>query len=465
MPTEIVNYDDYGYIFSPSLCKPSVSETIPKTGHFMSKIMNKENAEKEITGFDLMKSIDSDFQHIFDTDYKKCETSLFGKTHKEMITQKLKEQNETQFNADESLFQLEMNSYHSQGYYIINEFIYLYVDEYYDLYHFLSSLSQLFDSILFFHEKNIAHNQYAKNTIIYNKNEKKIKLISFMHVRQTDNLDELEHDKKQLILSLLQIFEFISNQILMQQKYEENFQEELDNKVKTPKSLTAWMYNAATDDKTFDDLDEFIPSILEKENNFLSWEHDNEIIRLAKFHHNIMSHSQTVNELFNLLKKYYHKKDRIAIGTLHKEYNQILNQIYPFHKTVEGDKQADRIIQGLTGKTHNAQQQIGSLTNAIKKQDDLIKNLANKKGISLKPDPEEVKLLKDIENLDEKLSTSKKQLSTSKKKLPPHKQLPFKGGKTKRKTKLRTRNKKLRSNKKRRHGKKTYKKRKTASRK
>ena len=42
---------------------------------------------------------------------------------------------------------------------------------------------------------------------------------------------------------------------------------------------------------------------------------------------------------------------------------------------------------------------------------------------------------------------------------------PFKGGKTKRKPKLRTRNKKLRSNKKRRHGKKTYKKRKTTSRK
>ena len=44
------------------------------------------------------------------------------------------------------------------------------------------------------------------------------------------------------------------------------------------------------------------------------------------------------------------------------------------------------------------------------------------------------------------------------------KKLP-KGGKTKRKPKLRTRNKKLRSNKKRRHGKKTYKKRKTTRRK
>jgi len=457
MPTEIVNYDDYGYIFSPSLCKPSVSETIPKTGHFMSKIMNKENAEKEITGFDLMKSIDSDFQHIFDTDYKKCETSLFGKTHKKMITQKLKEQNETQFNADESLFQLEMNSYHSQGYYIINEFIYLYVDEYLDLYHFLSSLSQLFDSILFFHEKNIAHNQYAKNTIIYNKNEKKIKLISFMHVRQTNNSNnsnELEHDKKQLILSLLQIFEFISNQILMQQKYEDNFQDELDN-VEKPKSLTAWMYNAATDDKTFDDLDEFILSILE--NNM---KYDNETVRLAKFHQNIMSHSQTVNELFNLLKIYYDKEDIIAIGTLRKEYDQILKRIYPFHKTVEGDKQADRTIQDLTDRTNKAKQRIDALTYDIETQNDRIKGIAKKKGISIEPDPEEERLLQGIKNLNKKLPPSRK-------KSPPSNESrkPFKGGKTKRKTKLRTRNKKLRSNKKRRHGKKTSKKRKTTRRK
>ena len=457
MPTEIVNYDDYGYIFSPSLCKPSVSETIPKTGHFMSKIMNKENAEKEITGFDLMKSIDSDFQHIFDTDYKKCETSLFGKTHKKMITKKLKEQNETQFNADESLFQLEMNSYHSQGYYIINEFIYLYVDEYLDLYHFLSSLSQLFDSILFFHEKNIAHNQYAKNTIIYNKNEKKIKLISFMHVRQTNNSNnsnELEHDKKQLILSLLQIFEFISNQILMQQKYEDNFQDELDN-VEKPKSLTAWMYNAATDDKTFDDLDEFILSILE--NNM---KYDNETVRLAKFHQNIMSHSQTVNELFNLLKIYYDKEDIIAIGTLRKEYDQILKRIYPFHKTVEGDKQADRTIQDLTDRTNKAKQRIDALTYDIETQNDRIKGIAKKKGISIEPDPEEERLLQGIKNLNKKLPPSRK-------KSPPSNESrkPFKGGKTKRKTKLRTRNKKLRSNKKRRHGKKTSKKRKTTRRK
>ena len=49
--------------------------------------------------------------------------------------------------------------------------------------------------------------------------------------------------------------------------------------------------------------------------------------------------------------------------------------------------------------------------------------------------------------------------------LAPPKKKKTKGGKTKRKTKLRTRNKKLRSNKKRRHGKKTYKKRKTTRRK
>lgn len=458
MPTEIVNYDDYGYIFSPSLCKPSVSETIPKTGHFMSKIMNEDNAAKEMEGFNLMKSIDIDFQHIFNTDYKKCETSLFSKTHKEMITQKLKEQNETHFNVDESLFQLEMNSYHTQGYYIINEFIYLYVDEYLDLYHFLSSLSQLFDSILFFHENNIAHNQYAKNTIIYNKNEKKIKLISFMHVRQTDNSDELEHDKKQLILSLLQIFEFISNQILMQQTYEDSFQDELD--VEKPKSLTAWMYNAATDDKTFDDLDEFISSILSNPNKYHKYH--NETIRLAKFHQNIMSHSQTVNELFNLLKKYYHQNDIIAIGTLRKEYDQILKRIYPLHKTVEGDKQADRTIQDLTDRTNEAKQKIDTLTKDIKTQNDRIKNIAKEKGILIEPDPEEEKLLQDIKNLNNKLPPSRKKLPTSKK-LPPSK--PFKGGKTKRKTKLRTRNKKLRSNKKRRHGKKTYKKRKTTRRK
>lgn len=94
----------------------------------------------------------------------------------------------------------------------------------------------------------------------------------------------------------------------------------------------------------------------------------------------------------------------------------------------------------------------------FKKEADEKRELANK---AKKKQIEEWKAKKAAEAAAEKAAA--KQQKT--KKPPPQKKLPIKGGKTKRKPKLRTRNKKLRSNKKRRHGKKTYKKRKTTRRK
>ena len=103
-----------------------------------------------------------------------------------------------------------------------------------------------------------------------------------------------------------------------------------------------------------------------------------------------------------------------------------------------------------------------------KKQKYAEKEAAEAEKIRLKKEADKKRELankakkKQIADWKAEAAAAAKQQKTKKK---PPKKIQIKGGKTKRKPKLRTRNKKLRSNKKRRHGKKTYKKRKTTSRK